>query len=71
MWRKCSIDVRIPPIYIVYTNGTNAKKPCQDYRSKQEPNPVGAIMLKGKQAYQYDAYNWKFHICKKYQTFRK
>jgi len=25
---------------------------------------VGAIMLKGKQANEYDACNWNFHICK-------
>jgi hypothetical protein len=28
-------------------------------------------MLKGKQAYQYEACNWNFYICKNYQTFRR
>lgn len=64
IWRKCSKDMRIPPEYIIYTNGTNAEKPHQNYGSKQEPNLVGAIMLKGKQADQYDACNRNFYICK-------
>ena len=29
-----------------YTNATDAEKPCQNYRSKQKPDPVSAIMLK-------------------------
>lgn len=63
--------MRVPTKYVIYPNATNAQKPCQNYRSKQEPNPVSAIMLKGKQAYQYDACNWNFNICKKHQTFRR
>ena len=62
--------MRIPPKYIIYTNATDAEKPCQNYRSKQKTDPVGAIMLKAKQAYQYDTRNWNFDICKKYQTVR-
>lgn len=49
--------------YIINTNGTDAEKPCDNYRCKQEANPVCAIMLKGKQAYQYHACSWKFYIC--------
>jgi len=45
----------IPVKNIVYSNGTNAAKPQNNYRSKQEANSVRAIMLKRKQAYQYDA----------------
>lgn len=56
--------MRIPLKYIIYTNATDAEKPCQNYRSKQKPDPVSAIMLKGKQAYQYDTSNWNFYICK-------
>ena len=63
--------MRIPPKYIIYTNATDAEKPCQNYRSKQKPDPVSAIMLKGKQAYQYGTCNWKFYIYKNYQTVRR
>jgi len=45
----------IPVKYIVYSNATNAEKPHNNYRSKQEANSVRAIMLKSKQPYQYDA----------------
>jgi len=43
--------MKIPVKYIVYSNGTKAEKPCDNYRSKQEANSVCPIMLKGKQAY--------------------
>lgn len=56
--------MRIPVKYIIYPDGTDAEKPCYYYRSKQEANPVRAKMLKGKQAYQYDACNREFYICK-------
>lgn len=54
----------IPTKYIIYTNDTYAQKPCQDYWSKQETNPMGAEMLKGKQTNQYETRNWKLYICK-------
>jgi len=53
----------IPVKYIVYSNATNAEKPHNNYRSKQEANSVRAIMLKSKQPYQYDAWSWNFNIC--------
>jgi len=55
---------------VIYPNGTDAQKPHENNWCKQEPNPVGAIMLKGKQANEYGARNWNFHICKIIEFFR-
>lgn len=65
IWRKCFVHRRIKVNYIVKTNCTDAQKPCQNNRSKQEPDSMSAIMLKCKEAYQNYAGNWKFYICKR------
>jgi hypothetical protein len=62
--------MRIPVYDVIYPNGTDAQKPHENNWCKQEPNPVGAIMLKGKQANEYGARNWNFHICKIIEFFR-
>lgn len=49
---------------IIQANSTDAEKPCYHHRCKQESDPVGSIMLKGKQGYQYDTSNWNLNICK-------
>lgn len=54
----------VPAENVVDADGADAQKPCHDYGSKQEANPVGAVMLKWKQANQYDTSNWDFDICK-------
>lgn len=56
--------MRVPAKDVIYTNSADAQQPRYDHRCEQEPNPVGAIMLKGKQGYQYDTCNWNFYICR-------
>lgn len=57
--------MRIPVKDIIQSDCTDAEKPCYDHRCKHETDPVGAVMLKGKQGYQYDTCNWNLNICKK------
>lgn len=61
--------MRIPVKDIIQSDCTDAEKPCYDHRCKHETDPVGAVMLKGKQGYQYDTCNWNLNICKKKKEF--
>lgn len=63
IWGESFINMWIPMEDIINTNSTDAQQPGQDNRCKETPHTVSAIMLKGKQKYQYYTSHWNLHIC--------
>lgn len=57
--------MRIPLDYVIYTDATNAQKPCSDYWSKYESNSICSMMLKREKPHQNDTWDHDNIVWKK------
>lgn len=62
------VNMGIPMEDIIQTDCTDAQKPCNHNRCKQESYSVGPVVLKGEQEYEYDTSNRHLNICKVYKS---
>lgn len=54
----------VPVQDVINPDSADAQQPQNHNRCKQEPDPVGAVMLKVKQEHQYCTSSGNFNICR-------